>query len=230
MRWNQTLAVTASMLLFATVSPCQPQTTKAAQPVTKTFSVNGKPVQTSLVQIDNRLYVALDDLASSLDCSLTTKATSIDLTVPASNNNQNISSSDAASGTGTVKGVFTYYFNANYGSRPDVGAKVWIVKGGGINIPDQMGVMPSSLEMILMGEDNQRTTLSIVARAVADGTGSVTLPNIPTGVYTVVMQSDHAKAVNTRDILGKFRTSTIRISAGQVEDVSTDFGPSQTEF
>jgi hypothetical protein len=229
MKWNQTLAVTASMLLFTTVSPCQPQTTKAAQPVTKTFSVNGKPVQTSLVQIDNRLYVALDDLASSLDGSLTTKATSINLTVPISNNNQN-TSSDAPSGAGTVKGVFTYYFNANYGSRPDVGAKVWIVKGGGINIPDQTGVMPLSSEIILMGEDNQRTTQSIVARAVADGTGSVTLPNIPTGVYTVVMQSNHAKAVNTRDILGQFRTSTIRISAGQVEDVSTDFGPSQTRF
>jgi hypothetical protein len=229
MKWNQTLAVTASMLLFTTVSPCQPQTTKAAQPVTKTFSVNGKPVQTSLVQIDNRLYVALDDLASSLDGSLTTKATSIDLTVPASNNNQNISSSDAASGTGTVKGVFTYYFNANYGSRPDVGAKVWIVKEGGIRIAETDTIIPTSSKIIFY-KDNQQTTLSVIAWGVADGAGSVTLPNIPTGVYTVVMQSDHAKAVNSRDIEGCVRTSTIRVSAGQVEDVSTDFGPSQTRF
>jgi hypothetical protein len=178
-----------------------------------------------------RPYVALDDLASSLDGSLTTKATTIDLTVPISNCTQNTSGSYGANGTGVVKGTLTYYFNENYGSRPDVGAKVWIITGGNIVIPETDMVLDySRSELVLVDKSKQQTKLSIVAQAVADGSGSVTLPNIPVGVYTVVMQSSHAKGgigssmVNSRDIMGRFMTSTIEISAGQVVDISTDFG------
>ena len=31
--------------------------------------------------------------------------------------------------TGAVHGVVTYFFNDNYGAKPDVGAKVWLLKG-----------------------------------------------------------------------------------------------------
>jgi|SRR5271157_1876297 len=231
MKWSQGVAVTTWVFVLTAISPCQ-QAPQRPQPVTKTFSVNGRPVQTSLVQIDNRLYIALEDIASSLDGSLTTKATTIDLTFPISNCDQNASSSYAANAAGTVKGTLTYYFNANYGSRPDVGAKVWIIKGGSISIPETDNVLNTRSELVLVDESKQQTKLPFVARAVADGSGSVTLANIPVGVYTVVMQSSHAiggvgkEKVNSRDIMGRFIFLTIEISAGQVVDISTDFGVS----
>jgi hypothetical protein len=53
MKWSDAAAATTLVLVLTAVSPCQ-QAPQRPQPVTKTFSVNGKPVQTSLVQIDNR--------------------------------------------------------------------------------------------------------------------------------------------------------------------------------
>jgi hypothetical protein len=129
-----------------------------------------------------------------------------------------------------VKGTFTYYFNANYGQRPDVGAKVWIITGRGVDITETDDVLDfSSSELTLVDANHQKTELPIVAMAVADGSGSVTLPNAPVGTYTAVMKSSHAKGglggkLNQRDISGRLRKCPITVSVGQVLDISTDFG------
>jgi hypothetical protein len=169
MKWIRTAAMITSccVLVLTTISKGQ-QTPQKPQPVTprpqsltKSFSVNGKPVQTSL-QIDNRTYIALDDLTSSLDGSLTKRATTIDLTVPVGNCSHNAGSSDAVNGAGMVKGTFTYYFNENYGNRPDVGAKVWIIKGENISIPESDWVFGDSRSELLLEDDrNQKINLPI---------------------------------------------------------------------
>src|SRR5262249_2501168 len=117
------------------------------------------------------------------------------------------------------------------GTRADVGAKVWIIKADHAAIPETHMVLTElGSELVLVDENKQETHLPIVAKAVADGNGSVMLPNIPTGVYTVVMQSRHAKGgegdhrINNRDFRGRFETEPISISPGQVVDISTDFG------
>jgi hypothetical protein len=97
-----------------------------------------------------------------LDGSLTKRATTIDLTVPVGNCSHNAGSSDAVNGAGMVKGTFTYYFNENYGNRPDVGAKVWIIKGENISIPESDWVFGDSRSELLLEDDrNQKINLPI---------------------------------------------------------------------
>ena len=103
MKRNHAFTVAISVSLVSVMGLCQVAAQKAL-PIAKTLVVNGKRVQTSLVQIDNRLYASVDDLASSLDGSLTSKATTVELSLPIGTRSQDTSTSGAVNGAGTVKG------------------------------------------------------------------------------------------------------------------------------
>jgi hypothetical protein len=49
--------------------------------------------------------------------------------VPFSTAAATVQAPQAAAETGSIRGVITYYFNSNYGSRADVGAEVWLLQG-----------------------------------------------------------------------------------------------------
>ena len=125
-----------------------------------------------------------------------------------------------------IRGTLTFFFNANFGSKPDVGSSVLLLPANTvINESDVFIPLPGSA---LIG-DKSYTPL---AQSMADGSGNFEISNVPAGDYTLVLKSSHAKGgyganrVTHRDTDGRVVTLGIHVSAGQTIDASHDFGMS----
>src|SRR5581483_7481853 len=109
----------------------------------------------------------------------------------------------------TIQGTLTYYFNGNFGSKPDTGARILILQG---EQPD-------------LTTDNSafsRAEGSAFKTTMADGQGSLHVPSLPAGTYCVLIRSSHA---NSQDhLLGKLLQKTVVLREGETVDVSNDFG------
>lgn len=131
-------------------------------------------------------------------------------------------------GTGHIRGTLTYYFNSNYGSRPDVGSQIWLMRG----------YIEISSGAFFFGYPDQivvdKARYCSVAHTIADGNGVFELGEVQPGDYTLLIQSNHTKgtpgfgtaAVTMRDIGGRVVTFPISLSPGQTIDKSWDFGVS----
>jgi hypothetical protein len=150
----------------------------------------------------------------------------------------------APSVNGRVKGTLTFWFNSNYGTKPDVGAEVVLVRGFLGPIPDDAVVPLES--MATTPGDATKLAYHIVAHSVADGNGNFELTDIPPGEYTIVMQSNHPRGkyvsvvvttdkkgnplkkpktnqiLTKRDMFGVVFSSHVFVEAGKTEDRSHD--------
>jgi len=132
------------------------------------------------------------------------------------------------SDTGKVKGVLSYFFNSNFGSKPDTGSKVYILEGS-VEIPEAAFVMGVGSKLVV-GKEGQEAkdfaSYKVIATATADGAGNFQMSEVPAGVYTLVFISKHATGKAQRDVAGKVRTRSEVLKAGETADASLDFGMS----
>jgi hypothetical protein len=138
---------------------------------------------------------------------------------------------------GRVKGTLTHYFNENNGSKPDVGSKVWLIEGN-VEIPETVIVWDAFEKHVELsvekdhGQPSQATKkYKMVKCTVADGSGNFELSDVPTGQYTLVIESNHSK--RPQDIgrgftmqVHKVKTMVVALRAGETFEASNDFGMS----
>jgi hypothetical protein len=137
---------------------------------------------------------------------------------------------------GRVKGTLTYFFDFHVGTKPDTGSKVWLVKGRA-EIPANQIFIGSSTALGTSGNPEQYNAIKY---SIADENGNFELLDVPTGQYTLVMQSAHTKGTlnekkwnffgrgngrNPRDSNGRIEFLNLLIKAGETADASKDFGP-----
>lgn len=191
--------------------------------------VSGKLASTGVVQLQGKYLVPLEDIATALGATTTV--------VPRMNGDTSIKfvmpeTTDGNSGTGVgrVRGVVTYYFNENYGSKPDTGAEVYLVAGE-VSIPmtsvltvsDRLSTITVSTPK--KGDKTEMKTASakLVARTAVGGDGTFLLDDVPVGSYTLVIRSKHSTDNTARDVSGMIEHRLVDIKAGKTTDATHDF-------
>ena len=239
---------------------------EADLPPSTAVLVNGHPVQGKVLDIEGKHFVAVEDLAQSLQGTISYGEGRIELTLsplpsvavpplspqPPSMGSQSASSrvSSAAdqppssplpsttsrpSGTGNVKGTLTYFFSFHIGNKPDAGSKVWLVKAGA-EIPVDQNFVATSAAVGTSGDPEEYAAIQY---SVTDENGNFELLDVPTGGYTLIIQSAHTKGTlnekkkffgrgdgrTPRDSNGRVAFLNVLIKAGETVDASKDFGP-----
>jgi hypothetical protein len=65
--------------------------------------------------------------------------------------------------------------------------------------------------------------LTLVKTTIADGAGNYELTNVSPGEYTLIIQSNHQKEVNARDVHGRLVQFTLEVLAGDIIQKSFEF-------
>ena len=201
------------VMAVVTLGSIHAQVSSQASPTFKRLVVNGRPVTTKVLEIEGKHFVAIEDLAQTLGGTVGYGDEQITLTflqpsLPTSSRLE----------TGRIRGTLTYFFNFNYGNKPDTGSQVWLIEGH-VDIPDNMMVIGIG-DFLVVGSAKPK----IAKYTVADGIGNFELSDVPIGQYTLILKSNHAKGLTTRDIQGNVRVRHVQIKAGEALDASTDFG------
>jgi len=210
-------------LLSITSLAAGPQT-----PPTKTISlsIDGKPVSVAVVKRDGKFYAPLEDLALAMGASFTTSqkpdgTISLLLTTK----------TPESKPLGAVKGVITYFFNRNFGSKPDVGARIWLAEGD-VSIAesdffeggDDQATIYQGKDAASPKSEQPKVVVKIAATSTASGDGTFELKDVLPGKYTVIIESKHRKELNSRDVIGVIVCHPVKVSAGKSIEVSHDFG------
>ena len=184
-------------------------------------AINGHAVQTRILQRGEHYYIDLEDLARALNASLVIRNDNIALsTSPATSDGE-------ARNDGSIRGTITYYFNDNYGNRPDVGAEVWVTKERVVmDDYDSFSVGADELTMRNWPDGNVSQHVRVFKHTTVDGSGNFDIDQLPEGKYTIIVRSNHVKGKSQRDISGKVVTKSITIENGASVDASQDFGMS----
>ncbi|MBX3282458.1 MAG: hypothetical protein KF756_08280 [Acidobacteria bacterium] len=181
--------------------------------------VNGMPVDNGVRTIGGRTYVDLDAIAKSLNI-VVKKSTGV--IVLDSGCTSGATSSVVAT---SVSGSLSYYFNRNYGNKPDVGSKVYLIQSNDKPLfqgTDTIFVVGDKLIVTRTKED--RSEFKVLYSTAADGNGRYEFKGIEPGSYWLLAVSAHANGESNSQILGKTLTKSIDINRGQSLDVSYDFG------
>jgi hypothetical protein len=120
---------------------------------------------------------------------------------------------------GRITGTLTYFFNYNYGNKPDVGAVVWLVRGF-VDIPETAYFHGPENIMTVAGPVQYEP----IMRTVADGDGNFVLPDVRPGAYTVIAESAHRNGTSARDKPGKVATFQVAVKPGEASVCSWNFG------
>jgi len=113
-------------------------------------------------------------------------------------------------GTSSIRGILVYYFNSNFGNKPDAGARVYLVRG-------EIPAPSTNVALRTVAEQAFRQT-------IADGQGAYQFSNLPPGTYSVLLQSSHSKGSEEPDLQGKLHHKVLVLQEGEGADVSHDFG------
>jgi hypothetical protein len=227
--------------------------------------VNGRQVEGNVLDIEGKHFVAVEDLAQSLHGTISYGEGRIELTLspppsvaapPLSPQLPSIASQSASSrvssvaepppsqlpsptsgppGTGSVKGTLTYFFSFHIGNKPDAGSKVWLVRGGA-EIPADQNFVATGAAVGTSGDPEEYAAIKY---SVTDENGNFELLDVPTGRYTLIIQSAHTKGTlnekkqffgrgdgrTPRDSNGRVEFINVLIKAGETIDASKDFGP-----
>lgn len=191
--------------------------------------VGGRLVSESVLLVKGQAYIPVSDLAKYLSARVSiTKAADKGQTVRltlASGSQKQPRDGKAA---GSVSGVVTYYFNENYGTRPDVGSVVLVLPGR-VQLPydkyllflDDDLVLTSSLEF--NADESKESKVRIVKRTAVDGNGAYHVSGIEPGTYTLLIKSSHRSGTSHRDIRGNVYCQTLQITSGCSVDVTYEF-------
>ncbi len=247
-----------TFLAFALVLlslPATAQDRKDAAPQASTsVLINGQPIKGKVLEIDGKHYVAVEDLAQSLRGIISYGDGQIALTLsqlssmpaqPPLSQPPTVTAQPASSQpppmaaqpleTGRIKGNLTYFFNVQTGNKPDIGSKVWLVKGQ-VEIPANQKFVGTSTALGTSGNSEQYNAIKY---SVTDDNGDFELIDIPPGQYTLIMQSAHTKGTlkekgnffsrgngrTPRDSSGRVESLDVLIKPGETADGSKDFGP-----
>lgn len=136
---------------------------------------------------------------------------------------------NAPVGMGSVRGTVTYYFNSNYGDKPDVGSKVFLFAAEGWQEPpmgrpwpDPPTDLPSDFGAYTLFVEMWRQ--HALATTQVDGSGTFSIEQVPAGHYIVAIESSHTDAPVERDMVHKHVFIPVTVSEGGVADCSHDFG------
>jgi len=244
----------AFALALLTVSAVAQDKKDAAPQSSSSVLINGQPFKGKVLEIDGRHFVAVEDLAQSLQGTISYGDGQIALmlpqlpstptqpplsqlpSMPARPPSSELPTMTAQPPeTGRIKGTLTYFFSFHIGTKPDTGSKVWLVKGR-VEIPANQDFVANGTELGTSGNPEQYTA---VKYAITDENGNFELLDIPPGQYTLIMQSAHTKGTlnekghffgtgngrNPRDSKGRVEFLNLLIKAGETADASRDFGP-----
>jgi len=128
---------------------------------------------------------------------------------------------------GRIKGVVTYYFNANYGDKPDVGSVVLL-------FADKVDISTNEFVVIGLGGDKVMEILSDTPKSTrrdvtfldstrVDASGSFSFDSVAPGLYTVFIQSSHSKGKESRDFLHRIVCLHVEVTLGRTVDASESF-------
>jgi hypothetical protein len=229
----------------------------ATQPSLVLF-IDGKLASGNLIIIEGRSYVPVGDVAKALNMKLSKSGMVISLeSIPSltavPTESQHTSQVEPAIQKGTIRGTVTYYFNANFGDKPDTGSTIWLVprekwpyqdieeRGNRLLPPDVqvkgIGSRVLGYQSILLTstEGSGKKALDIriegVRETTVDGNGNYEFRDVPEGNYIVIMQSSHTRGgrdgnPGARDILGRTDAMYVTVKPGEAVDCSNDFGMS----
>ena len=189
--------------------------------------VNGKQFVGKTLLKDGSLFVSIEDLARESHGTLSYKQGGVlDLSLPCGGE----ATQPLGFPTGRVRGTITYYFNANFGNKPDVGTEVWLAPGKLPTISPDKSVFAVENRGILVSGGVE---YPLVKRTIADGNGTFEMDGVEPGEYTLVLKSKHTKgdiskrgveAVTKRDGLGRIVALFLKVEQGKTSDASYDFG------
>jgi hypothetical protein len=213
------------MLAFAflaTVAVAATQAPKLA------LFINGKLASGNVVVIKGQSYAPIPDVAKALGMTVSKSGNVISLEAGPGH--------ASAVGKGSVEGTVTYYFNANYGNKPDVGTQIFLVSRDkwpnrwSHNLPEDQDVMGSSgLIFVSSGATppSDGGAIEVQKYTAADGSGRFVIRDVAPGKYILVMRSKHVIKHTQRDDLGMFEVHSLEVKAGETTDCSSDFGMSE---
>lgn len=143
---------------------------------------------------------------------------------------------------GSVKGAITWQYNTFIGTKPDTGAKIFLIP---TNFDKNSVTEAESMSFGSIGSVPKGKKLFF---AKANGYGNYEINNIPTGKYIIIISSnkttrDFNKAIDDYDTnllkslirdyehfeimnlkLNKYMIRTVEVNANQIKDFSYDFG------
>jgi hypothetical protein len=201
--------------------------------------INGHRIPSKVVA--GQVLVTPEDFARAIGATLSYSPSGMSITMMQGNVDPSeiTALNSGKSERGRVRGTLTFFFNSNYGNKPDAGSQVWLVEGPMSDI--------AANDLFLFDEKNQLlitrsptvpggtqyskewgTQYQVFRHTIADGNGNFELSDVPVGQYTLIRQSNHAKGsagkITQRDISGRLSLISIEIKPGETLDASWDFG------
>ena len=213
------LLLTYALALLAAL-PCASASAQQKPKAEPALVVNGTPLEASVKTVAGKVYVELDQIAKPLNLTIS-RSTGV-IVVESAAKPQQIS---LPLSPASISGTLTYYFNSNYGNRPDTGSNVYLLSAEKeFELKDGDLFVASDEKVLIMRNDAVRNRHVIVFQTVADGNGRFEFKAVPPGKYTFVAISSHARGKSAPEILGKIRTRSLEIKPGASLDASYDFG------
>jgi hypothetical protein len=215
--------------------------------------INGQSIKGKVLEIDGKHFVAVEDLAQSLRGTISYSEGQIALTllpppaasaplvkpaqqaIPASPPPQPPQTAAQRLETGRIEGTLTYFFDFHTGNKPDTGSKIWLVKDH-IAVPADQDFVGSSTSL---GTSANPEEYHAIQYSTADANGNFEMLDIPSGQYTLILQSAHTKGTlrdkrdffgrgnhpNLRDSIGRVETIKVMVKPGETFNATKDFGP-----
>ena len=219
----------------------------AATPPNLALFIDGKLASGNVIIIKGQSYVLVADMAKALNMKLSKSGTVISLESPPSlpaapTVVEPLKPVEPVIQKGTIKGTVTYYFNDNFGDKPDTGSTVWLVPrekwpkdilGETPLLPPNVHVMDGYQSILLRkeepGKEDVHMEVGGVKTTSVDGNGNYEFRDVLAGEYIVIIQSSHTeggrdRSHNVRDILGRTDAMYVTAKPGETVDCSNDFG------
>jgi hypothetical protein len=121
--------------------------------------------------------------------------------------------------TGTIKGTLIYNF---YGIRPDTGSRAYLLAGS-VTVKNGSAIEANGDVFKAFGAGVPDQVFKLLRQSEANGSGIFEFSAVPSGSYTVIVESNHTEG---KDYRNKIETTHVVLKAGESFDASNDFGTS----
>lgn len=173
--------------------------------------VNGQRIPSTVAA--GRVLVSPEDFARAVGATVVYSPSGMTITT---------SAQDQRTATGVIKGTLSYYFNRNYGDKPDAGSAVYLLAGDAtIRSGELFTEVSDKLHVFGGGADRN---YKLVKKTIADGNGNFELAALPEGEYTLIIESNHTKDGQDKRFQHKLSIQHVSLKAGDVFDASHSFG------
>ncbi len=204
--------------------------------------VNGREIETSVIETNGAIYVPIDTLSKALGVTLSIKTNEPPPPAPAP-----VAAAPAATppavasplmttvllsvpsrpvAVPSITGKLTYHLNLFETSAPDPGARVWLVNEGDVATLTATtgGTADEPISQRAVGWDVKLTGQYQFPHRVADGHGEFAFEDVAPGAYLLIFQSVRANGLAARDRQGKMRSKKVVVHPGETVEASLNFG------